>query len=136
MYDLTLIRKVSQALSSPQGCRFMNRIGYKNSAPIIAADFNERLVDVFSRVEATDSDIAYIAVLFENRGVISVMPISRTQSEDACDTLKTDTDSQSTIGMLVEDMRHRDAKVRIVIEVAHSLRHVKVSEYDPALVAA
>lgn len=139
MYDIALIRKVTRELTSLRGCEFMKNLGYKSGSPIIAADANERLADVFERVANTDSSQAYIAVLFADQNRIAVLPLTRghdqhTGNTQYCDTLHTDMDSQSTIGMLVADMNNRKSPVHLIIDETHNMENVIVSNYEHELV--
>lgn len=135
--DIRLTRRMAHMLTSRNGRAFLERIGYVSGTPIVAADAEERLVDVFRRMGKTLSDDVLLAVFFAHRERICVLPMTRRQSMEACEVLETDTSSQSTIGMLVDDLYSRRADVRIVVQsVADRLRDVAVSEYDGEFAAA
>lgn len=130
MYDNTeLVRRVAHILTSRSGRAFLDGIGYVSGTPIVSADADERLVDVFRRMSAADAGMLLLAVHFPSRRRIAFLPISRGQSARACETLETDSTSRSTIGMLVDDISNRGTDVRVIVrEVAERLGRVRVSE--------
>lgn len=130
MYNNTeIVRRVAHVLTSTRGRDFLDNIGYVSGTPIVAVEAGERLVDVFRRVNSIEADIMLLAVLFPARERIALLHISQGQSATVCETLETDSMSQSTIGMLVDDFANRDTDMRVVVhEVAERLGRVKVSE--------
>ena len=123
------VRRVAHVLTSTRGREFLDNIGYVSGTPIVAVESGERLVDVFQRVNGLESDAMLLAVLFSSRRRIALLHISQGQSATVCETLETDSMSQSTIGMLVDDINNRDADMRVVVrEVTERLGQVKVSE--------
>ena len=128
-----LVRRMAHLLTSKDGRDFLDHIGYEQGTPIVSVDSEERLVDTFHRVYTASADHVLLAVHFRTRRSIAFLAVARDRSARARETLETDSTSESTIGMLVDDIDNRGAELRVVVrKAARMLEPIKIGEYSDA----
>ena len=122
--DVRLIREVYPFLSSEEGYDMLSSMGCGREVPLTVADSEERLVDVFHRMKVTGKDRMLLAVIFARRGKTVFFAMKKGKAEAPEEnTFKTDSTSDSTIGMLVDDICNRRSKGRSVIRIREASRY-------------
>ncbi|WEV71916.1 hypothetical protein [Bifidobacterium sp. ESL0790] len=137
--NMNTTKKVMHQLADPNGVAQLKQLGYKFGTPVVAADSEESMITVFDRIaELTNGDILLV-VDFASRGQLCLIPVSRDVNRmEHYETFETTTDSESTISMLIDDLRNRKSNLKVVIKsgkpMLADVRESHITNADNALV--